>query len=184
MKINYNNITKPMSNKNFGLVYTLILLAIVVIGAACFVFYFVGKFLYKLYKSQLKKHNEKKRAEAEENMRLSRFKDVEKKLFISDNTLYYTIRSYTNKNNKLTMYVDFYVKGSAYQYTQISDEIDNYLRERLGYGIPSYKGKSDRLKGSKLLIDMGQMYLEQSLTKAVGEDIKVEQLDPAFTNAF
>ena len=177
---NINQLLKPCSNKNYGAFYAIIIISLLSLVVAGFVLYKVCEFLYNKISLFLEAHKEKKILEKESSVRLERFKNFEKRLFVSDNTVFYSIRSYKNSKETLTMYVDFYVRNAQAQYEKVSDDINLYLNETVGYGLPSYSGKSKKLEGSKILIGMGQMYLEQSLTKAYGGNIKVEQLDPVY----
>lgn len=179
-------ILKPCSNRNYGGYYAIIaftfltiLLAIVIVGR---ILYFLwNKLSPKIsnYMSDLKKS---KAAEEQSAARLLRFKGFEKDLFLSDNTLYYVVKSYKNSNNHLTTYVDFYTKDTNGCYNRVSDELDEYLANSVGYNMIKYTGRSKKLEGTRVVIDMGQMYLENALNKAYGEKVNVEYLDSAYVS--
>lgn len=45
-----------------------------------------------------------------------------------------------------------------------------------------YTGRSKKLEGTRVVVDMGQMYLENALNKAYGEKVNVEYLDSAYVS--
>lgn len=171
---------RPCNNRNYGGYYALLILSILTVALLAYGLYKLISFLGGKAFKALEKRAKEKKAEAVKTVAYDRLRDFEQKIFFADNKLNYVVRSYKNGKQHLEMYVDFYLKNDKDMYDKVTDELVNYLKSKVSYGLIRYNGKKEELKGTILMKDLGQLFLENALGSAYGNPVEINFLDEAF----
>lgn len=185
-KSNINALMRPCRNRHWGGYYALILLAVAAVYVCAVVLINIISFTVNtLTKLSIKAYNSYKRAEHERQAKLNllnRFRKFSKDIFISDNTIYYTVRSHKKTEEHLTMYVDFYTRNVHGGFVSASEELQFYLSQNASYELGRYKGRSEKLAGAKVLVDMEQLQVESALKKVYGSEVSLKYIDKDLVN--
>ena len=89
----------------------------------------------------------------------------------TNNVLYYEVLDYTNKNNSLKQFVNLLLPINN-EYKEVNKEVNFYLiTNGAKYSLRKYFGKKKELKNTIVIADMGQMYIEEMLSKIVGKPV-------------
>lgn len=171
---------RPCNNRNYGGYYALLILSILTVALLAYGLYKLISFLGGKAFKALEKRAKEKKAEAVKTVAYDRLRDFEQKIFFADNKLNYVVRSYKNGKQHLEMYVDFYLKNDKDMYDKVTDELVNYLKSKVSYGLIRYNGKKEELKGTILMKDLGQLFLENALGSAYRNPVEINFLDEAF----
>ena len=102
-------------------------------------------------------------------------KTVETGLKNSKDTIFYQVQGYSNKGS-LKQFVNLMLPINS-EYKVVNKELNYYLFSKgAKYTLVKYWGKKAEYKGTIVISDMGQMYLEEYLSKTFNRPIKLEQV--------
>ena len=173
------HILAPCNNRNYGTFYTIVILVLAITLGSLWVLYKVGCYAFKgikaLHKTQSKKQVVKQaavQAKCTVQHKLSLYGKLEYAILKNNNVLYYTIKSYSNKDGLLRMYVDFTVPVDNNLW-DVNRVLSDYLADT-GYLLRINMSK--KYKGCAILTDVEQIELEQSLAKRYGCQVRLMQL--------
>lgn len=136
------------------------------------VIYIICKLVYIVISEFIKGRNAMKKARATNKAML---KTVETGLKNSKDTIFYQVQGYSNKGS-LKQFVNLMLPVNS-EYKVVNKELNYYLFSKgAKYTLVKYWGKKAEYKGTIVISDMGQMYLEEYLSKTFNRPIKLEQV--------
>ena len=104
---------------------------------------------------------------------------IETGLKNNNNKIYYDVQEYSNKGS-LKQFVNFILPVNS-EYKVVNKELSYYFfTKRAKYPLVKYFGKKEELKDTIVISDMGQMYLENTLSKLFGQRVIMEPMIWAF----
>ncbi len=93
----------------------------------------------------------------------------------SKGTLFYVVRGYSNKGS-LKQFVDLVLPYDN-SYKIVTESIQVYLRYKGKKQLLEYWKRSKKYKGTVVISDMGQMYLERMFSEVFNQPIIMKKLD-------
>ena len=100
---------------------------------------------------------------------------IETGLKNNNNKIYYDVQGYSNKGS-LKQFVNFILPVNS-EYKVVNKELSYYFfTKRAKYPLRKYFGKKEELKDTIVISDMGQMYLENTLSKLFGQRVVMEPM--------
>ena len=100
---------------------------------------------------------------------------IETGLKNNNNKIYYDVQGYSNKGS-LKQFVNFILPVNS-EYKVVNKELSYYFfTKRAKYPLRKYFGKKEELKETIVISDMGQMYLENTLSKLFGQRVIMEPM--------
>lgn len=153
---------------------------ILTIISVLFILYKIIEFPFKLVHAFITGYKDGK-----EKMKKARAKNkemvdiIETGLKNNNNKIYYDVQEYSNKGS-LKQFVNFILPVNS-EYKIVNKELSYYFfTKQAKYPLKKYFGKKEELKDTIVISDMGQMYLENMLSKLFGQKVVMEPMIWAF----
>ena len=100
---------------------------------------------------------------------------IETGLKNNNNKIYYDVQEYSNKGS-LKQFVNFILPINN-EYKIVNKELSYYFfTKQAKYPLVKYFGNKEKLKDTIVISDMGQMYLEDMLSKLFGQKVVMEPM--------
>ena len=119
--------------------------------------------------------SEKEKIKKRKAKKAEHISNIETGIKNSSGVLFYVVRGYNNKGS-LKQFVDFVLPYNQ-KYKVITESIQVYLKSKGKKHLLEYWKRSPKYKGTIVVSDMGQMYLEKMFSEVLNRPIIMKRLD-------